>query len=341
MPGGARPFPFGELSHVSRHRARLGRALAQRIHAAALAEAGRALADALGEPVRLRCVATDGAAGGVGSEDVPPVAVCLAHAVLGRASLALQAPLAVDLVARLLGVPEPAAPRRLSPSERGLLLYLMLRVAATAHGWKVEAIAQEPTEEPEASAVAELEVTLDRGARHHARLVVDETALLCLPSAPARWDRASRLSAIVVDAPLVVGSAALSAADARGLSRGDVVVLDPIPGGAELRVGGGGFRVAVGSGSSRIAKGYEPRGERMDDTKNDLLQSLPVDLVAEIGRLRLTGKELLDLEPGAVLPLGRPTSGPVDLTCAGRVVARGELVDVDGETGVRLTEIVV
>lgn len=77
----------------------------------------------------------------------------------------------------------------------------------------------------------------------------------------------------------------------------------------------------------------------METTKADLVQSIPVELVAEVGRLRLSGKELLELEPGAVLPLGRPTGATVDLTCAGRSVARGELVDVEGEIGVRLTEI--
>ena len=75
------------------------------------------------------------------------------------------------------------------------------------------------------------------------------------------------------------------------------------------------------------------------DEKRDLLEGMPLDLTAEIGRLRLSGRELLDLEPGTVLPLGRPTSGPIELTCAGRVVARGELVDVEGERGVRVTEI--
>ena len=74
-------------------------------------------------------------------------------------------------------------------------------------------------------------------------------------------------------------------------------------------------------------------------TTEALLRALPVEVVCEIGRVTLDGRELIDLAPGAVLPMGRPLAGPVDLTIGGRVVARGELVDVEGEIGVRVTRI--
>ena len=56
--------------------------------------------------------------------------------------------------------------------------------------------------------------------------------------------------------------------------------------------------------------------------------------------MTLTAREILELRPGAVVPVGRPLAGPVDLTAGGRVMARGELVDVEGELGVRVTEII-
>lgn len=71
-----------------------------------------------------------------------------------------------------------------------------------------------------------------------------------------------------------------------------------------------------------------------------LLRELPVQLTCEIGRVTLSAREVLELRPGAVLPVGRPLAGPVDLTAGGRVLARGELVDVEGEIGVRITELV-
>lgn len=70
-----------------------------------------------------------------------------------------------------------------------------------------------------------------------------------------------------------------------------------------------------------------------------VLRELPVQIVCEIGRVNLTGREVLDLRPGTVLPVGRPLAGPVDLTVGGQVIARGELVDVEGEIGIRVVEL--
>ncbi|HVW17939.1 MAG TPA: flagellar motor switch protein FliN [Solirubrobacteraceae bacterium] len=64
-----------------------------------------------------------------------------------------------------------------------------------------------------------------------------------------------------------------------------------------------------------------------------------VELVVEIGRRRMTIGEALDLVPGAVVPLGRPSDEPVDIVVNGLRIARGEVVVVDEEFGVRLTEV--
>ena len=71
-----------------------------------------------------------------------------------------------------------------------------------------------------------------------------------------------------------------------------------------------------------------------------LLGDLSVAVVCELGQLTLSARELLELAPGAVLPLGKPAGGAVELTCGGRHVARGELVEMDGELGIRILEIV-
>jgi type III secretion system YscQ/HrcQ family protein len=77
-----------------------------------------------------------------------------------------------------------------------------------------------------------------------------------------------------------------------------------------------------------------------DPGADQLLRELPVEIVCEIGRVTMSGRELIELVPGAVIPIARPLSGPIDLTVAGRLVARGELVDVEGDLGVRITEVV-
>jgi type III secretion system YscQ/HrcQ family protein len=69
-----------------------------------------------------------------------------------------------------------------------------------------------------------------------------------------------------------------------------------------------------------------------------LLAEAPVDLTAEIGRVRLRGDELVGLARGAVLALGRRRP-EVTLRVGERVWGKGELVNVDDELGVRITSI--
>jgi flagellar motor switch protein FliM len=80
----------------------------------------------------------------------------------------------------------------------------------------------------------------------------------------------------------------------------------------------------------------EPKSD--PQSADQMLRELPVEVVCELGRVAMSGRELLELRPGAIIPAGRPLSGPVDLTVGGRIVARGELVDVEGEIGVRITQ---
>jgi type III secretion system YscQ/HrcQ family protein len=66
---------------------------------------------------------------------------------------------------------------------------------------------------------------------------------------------------------------------------------------------------------------------------------VPVTLVVELGRLNLPLSRLADLKPGEVLSLARHSKEPVELTSGGRLVARGELVQIDTELGVRVTQV--
>lgn len=66
---------------------------------------------------------------------------------------------------------------------------------------------------------------------------------------------------------------------------------------------------------------------------------IPVTLVVELGRVNIPLHRLAELKPGEVLELGRQPRDPVDLTSGGRLVARGELVQVDTELGVRVTHV--
>ncbi len=64
-----------------------------------------------------------------------------------------------------------------------------------------------------------------------------------------------------------------------------------------------------------------------------------LELTVALGTTRLSLRALTELAIGQVISLGRPLSGPFDLRVEGRVIGRGELVDVDGELGVRIVSL--
>lgn len=71
----------------------------------------------------------------------------------------------------------------------------------------------------------------------------------------------------------------------------------------------------------------------------DLLADVPLEVTVELGRVRLTVHDLLALQPGSVVELDRVAGAPVDVLVNGSRIARGEVVVIDEELGVRLTEI--
>lgn len=71
----------------------------------------------------------------------------------------------------------------------------------------------------------------------------------------------------------------------------------------------------------------------------EMLHGVEMDVTVELGRTRMTVRDLLDLAPGAVLELDRAAGSPADLLVNGRLVARGEVVVVDEDFGLRITEV--
>jgi flagellar motor switch protein FliN len=72
----------------------------------------------------------------------------------------------------------------------------------------------------------------------------------------------------------------------------------------------------------------------------DRLHDVPVELAVEIGRTRMTVGAALALGPGSIVTLDRLAGEPVDLLVNGRPIARGEVVVIDEEFGLRITEVV-
>jgi flagellar motor switch protein FliN/FliY len=72
----------------------------------------------------------------------------------------------------------------------------------------------------------------------------------------------------------------------------------------------------------------------------ELLHGVAMEVTVELGRTRLSVRELLALTPGDVLELDRAAGSPADLLVNGRLIARGEVVVVDEDFALRVTEIV-
>ena len=94
-------------------------------------------------------------------------------------------------------------------------------------------------------------------------------------------------------------------------------------------VGGGvARREAAGPGAGQLRGGL------------DMLQDVEMEVSAELGRTRMSVRELLSLTPGAIVELDRAAGSPADLLVNGRLIARGEVVVVDENFGIRVTDII-
>lgn len=71
-----------------------------------------------------------------------------------------------------------------------------------------------------------------------------------------------------------------------------------------------------------------------------LLGGVEMLVTAELGRTRMPMRELLALTPGMVVEIDRAAGSPIDLLVNGRRIATGEVVVIDEEFGIRITEIV-
>lgn len=67
---------------------------------------------------------------------------------------------------------------------------------------------------------------------------------------------------------------------------------------------------------------------------------VPVQVVAVLGKKTISVKDLIGLRIGQVIDLARPVNEAVDLVAGGKLIGKGELVDIDGKLGVRIIKMV-
>ncbi|MGV3613902.1 MAG: flagellar motor switch protein FliN [Fimbriimonas sp.] len=76
------------------------------------------------------------------------------------------------------------------------------------------------------------------------------------------------------------------------------------------------------------------------DTKGlDILMDVPLEISVELGRVKMLVRDIVELTTGSIVEIDKAAGEPVDVMVNGRLVARGEVVVIEDNFGVRITEI--
>ena len=102
--------------------------------------------------------------------------------------------------------------------------------------------------------------------------------------------------------------------------------------------GAGGDAAADDPGVTPVELSELESVDRPNEVGNlELLRGIELTVTVEVGRARMRVKDLLGLHEGSVVELDRPVGSPVDLLANGRTIARGEIVLVEDQLGIRVT----
>lgn len=94
-----------------------------------------------------------------------------------------------------------------------------------------------------------------------------------------------------------------------------------------------GFLSVEGGGRSSATNSHD------ESTSIDMLMDIPLEITVELGRLRMLIKDVVDLGTGSIVEIDKAAGEPVDVMVNGRLVAKGEVVVIEDNFGVRITEI--
>jgi len=110
----------------------------------------------------------------------------------------------------------------------------------------------------------------------------------------------------------------------------------PTPDNAE----GGQQPAAENYSPEEIEQGSAAATERGADVNLDLVLEVPVNVSLQVGSTNIPIRELVKLVEGSVIALDRESSEPMDVLVNGKLIAHGEIVIIDDQFGVRLTDVV-
>lgn len=310
------PFPFQALRRVTAGQAALESALARWIAARPL---GPRVAKLAGGPVRARVI-------GARTEAFDPHAGFAEVRIAGASLLVACASRPIRALAqRLLGGPnELDASRALTAAEEAIwVLVIAAALEDTGVAGEVWPAAQRA---PSLTTHLALELVVVGLATWTVVVYVPRTLAGRVP--PPR-----ELPAWGFELPIVVARCALDRAAIERLAIRDIVIVE-----RELSLVVGDTAIALTATpqavEARVAIGYVPA-----PMSPALADSAQLELTVQLGTTRMSLRQVGELAPGTIVSLGRPLAGPFEVRAAGRLIGRGELVDVDGELGVRIVSL--
>lgn len=341
------PYPWQTLERVPRAVPRRSRDLRRQVErAASLAELGQALGALVGSEVSIAL------------RDVRPAELlrhrhpCRVGFVTASGTceivVELEVPLATALLARLLGRSVALGPTGapLDPALAGALG--ALGVEAARRSGAREPLRAVPAASTSGAAIAAVATVVLDGRPYEA------CAIGTISATPTEPPNLQELGELPLALRLVVGLSSSDRHELAALGPGDAWLADAgwwidqaLAGRAVLAAPGGeaGIAVELQRGGAMVVRGFEriaTEVESMMQENGDSLSNVALDaplvVRVELGAVSMTAREWAELRPGDVIETGRRVAEPVTLRVAGQAIARGELVDVEGELGVRIRE---
>ena len=288
------------------------------------------------------------APGGLRAALAEPLAGVVLRSNAGRVVLELTPRLATAIADRVLGGEGVGSDTVLSDVERGALAYAAARLADAA--WTVVGVVT--TIDAMVHALGD-EGSIVRGWDVSAGSM-GGVARVWIPDAMRAPDARPlpSLPELQLDVALDAGTSTLAGSELTQLRPGDVVVLDEVwwPSRCAGHVVGSmrtrwwcdatGQCETIETGLDEMPR--EGKRAMQDEGVTETMDRVgdaPVFIAVELARFRLSVEELSKVRPGEVLGTGAKLGGQVALRVGDKVVARGELVDVEGEVGVQITEL--
>ena len=255
------------------------------------------------------------------------------------------------IVAALLGIASPRVNRRLRGAEVGMLAAAISAVCRVAIPGTLLSLARRS--DWSGVGLARLCLHLDSPTFRH-EVFLDLPPSAVPQSFPDLLSSSMTRQRLQIPLRLQLARTTVPAGEWADARVGDAVVFGPYPKPAAFdeipaQLICGAFAALVGiarNNTARIVRLFTPlaspeRNSMSEDTVRNhaeaVIAGAPIEVGAESGLIVLPADELMSLSPGAVLPLGSPGSTEIQLRVGGRLWAQGELVNVDGQLGVRLT----